>query len=476
MELNSILWGDDSAEKDENLLSYFVDTDSYGRLFRKSKFLVVGRKGSGKSALRKKLANSFDQQKDVHVVNITPSYSSIRNIVNEESFSEGFGEEIFFQHSWLRQIMLDSLSLLGHKAKGKYTANSMEFARGVSVELNRTSKDLVENISDVLSRVKLKAGKLGDLGLQLEKELRAVAEVDALEHHLTSIAESGAEIVIMVDDLDLGWDNSEVSNNMLLGLLAASSYLMALSRNIHVFVYLREDVYSILMSKTQHSDKYRNVERIRWSKGSLINLMERRINFNIEQAGEEPSDRPFSKVFPETVGTHNTDNWLVERTLSRPRELIQMARFYTEGLQGDKPDSEVLKACEPTYSSWKLDDLCTEYSNQYPNLSTIFSFWKTKFFRNKYHLKRDEVDEMLFQVFSEAEVNQSWFNDIADQADFESFLHILYEIGFIGDFVQGGQGGSKTFFSYSDRHEPRFEEVQIHPCFRKSVNTVERMR
>lgn len=311
MELRSIEWGDDSAERDVDLLSYFIDTESYGRLARKSKTIVIGRKGSGKSALRKKLENDFSQKSDTHVVNISPKYSSIRNILNETSLSEGFGEEIFFQHSWLRQMMLDSLCLVGHRAKGKYASESLDFARGISRDLNRTSKDLVENISEILGRIRAKAGNLGELGLHLEKELRNVADVDSLEHHLKEIANSGAQLVIMVDDLDLGWDNSQISNNLLLGLLSASSYMKSLSQNIHVFIFLREDVYSILMEKTQHSDKYRNVERIRWTKDGLISLLSERVRHNYRKNGEDCIDNPFDIVFPTTIGTHNTDNWLV---------------------------------------------------------------------------------------------------------------------------------------------------------------------
>ena len=475
MNLKNIEWGDDSAEKDENLLSYFVSTESYNRLSRKSKSLIIGRKGSGKSALRKKLESDCISQNDTHVINISPKYSSIRNIINDKSLRESFGEEIFFQHSWLRQMMLDALCMFGHKAKSSYATDSMAYARNIAKELNRTSKDIVENISDILSRIKVKAGNLGELGLQLEKELRNVADVDSLEHHLKEIASSGAKTIIMVDDLDLGWDNTEVSNNLLLGLLAASSYLMALSSNIHVFIYLREDVYSILMEKTQHSDKYRNIERIRWDTDSLISLLAKRIRHNYDEAKESLDSDEFYAVFPKTIGTHNTDNWLVERTLSRPRELIQISRFYTEGLEGNTSDDKVLKSCESTYSSWKLDDLATEYSNQYPGLADIFSFWKTKFFRHKYHLSYDDITEKIFQIFDEATINQTWFNELAVQANFDGFLSVLFEIGFIGDFVLGGEGGSKTFYSYADRHEPRFNEVQIHPCFRTAVNTVDRI-
>ena len=476
MELTKIEWGDDSAEKDTELLSYFIDTESYGRLFRKSKSIVVGRKGSGKSALRKKLESDFSNDDDTYVINISPKFSSIRNILNEPALSEGFGEEIFFQHSWLRQMMLDSLCTIGHQSKGSYTSESLEYARSIAKELDRTSKDLVENIAEILQRIKVKAGKLGDLGLQLEKELRNVADVDALEHHVQKIATSGAKFVVMVDDLDLGWDNSVISNNLLLGLLSASTYMTSLSANIHVLIFMREDVYTILMEKTQHSDKYRNIERIRWGTDGLISLISERIRFNFRRFDEDAGDNPFELVFPPTIGTHNTNNWLIERTLSRPRELIQLSRFYTEELQGDLPDDAVLKSCESAYSSWKLDDLCTEFSNQYPGLADIFAFWKTNFFRYKYHLTRDDIDEMIFQIFDEVTVNEDWFNVLSDSANFSGFLSVLYEIGFIGDFVLGGEGGSRTFYSFSDRHTPRLEDIQIHPCFRKAVNTVDRIR
>lgn len=334
----------------------------------------------------------------------------------------------------------------------------------------------MENVADILSRLKGKAGSLGEFGLTLERELRNVAEVDALEHHLTHIAESGAKFVILIDDLDLGWNNSEVANNLLLGLLAAINHISGLSKNIYVCVFLREDVYSILITKTQHSDKYRSIERIRWEKEDLLHILNERINFNRDRAAIGRLENPFNTVFPTGVGTSNTDNWLLERTLGRPRELIQLARYYTESVEDSDPSDEALKASEQEYSSWKLDDLCTEYSNQYPGLISIFSYWKTNFFRHKYHLKQTEIEEMLLRIATEVALNEDWFNTIVAATDIDALLKILYEIGFIGDFVQGGEGGSKTFYSYIDRHEPRFEEVQIHPCFRRAVNTVERIR
>ena len=476
MKLTTINWGDDSAEKDPHLLHYFVQSTAFQRLREKQKSLVVGRKGSGKSAIRKKLEQEFSEDPATHVINLSPKFNSIRNILNDRDIASGFGQEIFFQHTWIRQILLDCLCSIGHSAKGKYAKDSVEFARRVSLELNKTSKDLVENISDVLAKIKAKVGNLGEFGMALERELRNVADVDALEHHFKAISDGGAKFVVLIDDLDLGWNNSETANNLLLGLLSAVNSLSALTHNMYLCVFLREDVYAILITKTQHSDKYRNVERIRWEKSDLMSILEERINFNRVRSGLPTLGNCLYTVFPSTVGTSNSDNWLYERTLGRPRELIQLSRYYTESVDSQAPSDEALKLAELSYSEWKLDDLCTEYSNQYPGLVDVFSYWKTNFFRIKYHLKRTELDEMLLKVLTDVALNAPWFSELAQQTDVPRLLQIMYEIGFLGDFVLGGEGGSKTIYSYQGRHEPRFEEVQIHPCFRRAVATVERIR
>ncbi len=473
MEISQIKWGDDSAEKDPNLLQYFVDSGPFRRIADRSKSIVIGRKGSGKSALRTKLSETFSGEVNTHVINLSPKYNSIRSVLNDQDIIDDFGQEIFFQHTWLRHILLDSLCEIGNSAKGIYASDSLKYARDISVQLNRASKDLVENISEILNLIKVKAGSLGEFGLSLERELRDLSEVDSLQHHLLSLCESGAKFVIMIDDLDLGWDNSKTANNLLLGLLSAANSIASLHNNIHTIIFLREDVYSILVSQTQHSDKYRDVERIRWGKEDLLQILKSRIEYNNVGSSLE---NPFNSVFPETVGTTFTGNWLIERTLSRPRELIQFARYYSESIEGLEPSAAKLKESEISYSSWKLDDLCSEYSNQYPGINEILAYWKTKYFRHKYHLKRSEIEDMLLSIMADVPLNKQWFNEIVAATDFEKFIRVLYEIGFLGDFVQGGEGGNKTFYSFSERHEPRFEEVQVHPCFRRAVNTVERIR
>ncbi|WP_157835408.1 hypothetical protein [Xanthomonas sp. SHU 166] len=478
MRIHEIDWGADSAENDPNLLQYFQDSLAFERLSGRQKQLVVGRKGAGKSALREKLFKHFSAEPNTHVINISPSFNSIRSVLNDSELQGGYGEEIFFQHTWLRQILLDCLSTAGHASKGTYATESMEFARQVALQLNRTSKDLVENISEVLTRVKATVGKLGEFGMHLEERLREIAEVDALEHHAIEITKHGAKFVVLIDDLDQGWDNSRLANGMLLGLLRAAFNLHGKANNIFPIVFLREDVYSLLMPLTQHADKYRDIQSIKWAKPQLLAVLNARINFNRQRRGlHSLGDAAFNTVFPETVGTSNTDNWMIERTLSRPRELIQLARLYTNDLTSDAPDDHALKQSEIVYSTWKLSDLCSEFSNQYPGIADFFQAWKTHYSRSPYHLRRETLEGMIVNLMTVSTINHPWFNKLVDATDVARMIDILYEIGVIGDYIAGGSGGgTRTFYSYMGPHQPRFDEVQVHPCFRKALDTVERIR
>ena len=57
-------------------------------------------------------------------------------------------------------------------------------------------------------------------------------------------------------------------------------------------------------------------------------------------------------------------------------------------------------------------------------------------------------------------------------------MMILFEINLIGEYVTGGvEGGSREIYESSvSNHEPQFNKVIIHPCFREALQTKQRNR
>lgn len=473
-DIRNIEWGNDSAENDPNLLNYFITPLNFERVSRFQKTFVIGRKGSGKTAIRKKLFNQFSSQKNHFVIEISPTNSIFRSLSNAQLMNESSSNDIIFQYAWLDNIMRKVLNLIGSKNANFLATGSFAAAREFAKKDGMVNLDFVETVSTLAKDIKLKASG-GELGLNVENLVKQASSIDQYEFHLLQLAKDGTSITILVDDLDIGWDNSDRSNEILLGLLSASMYLKALHDKLNLIFFIRDDIYSILMKKTTHSDKYRDMYKIKWDEESFLNLLSERINKNFNNTNNNPNHQTFNLVFPEKVGSKYTLGWMIERTLDRPRELLQLARLYTENLQNNEPSDTVLKYVEEEYSNWKIEDLSTEFVNQYPNLDKIFVYWKKNYFRTKYKIEETELDARMQNILSDVDILDAWFIELKENNDFKGLAKILYDIGFLGDFIRGGDGGSQVNY-FGDGSAPLLKEVQVHPCFRKAVGTVERIR
>lgn len=468
-------WGNDSAENDPELLNYFVTPSNFDRITEFKKTFVIGRKGAGKTAIRKKLIDKFASENNHIVIEVSPTNGIFRNLAGVDLLKEERSDETIFQYAWLNSIMRKCLNSIGSELGNKLTVGSAEAARKFAMAEGVANTDFVESVTAIISSLKLKVKELGDIGLQIENIIKESSAIDRYEYHLKNLAVDNCKTTILVDDLDIGWDNSNRSNQILLGLLTASMYLKSLHKNINLIFFIRDDIYSILMKKTTHSDKYRDVYKITWTDVNFQRLLAERISQSLEAGPSVSPEVDFLKVFPEKIGNQFTLGWMTERTLGRPRELLQLSRLYTESLPGNSPSDEILKNVEEEYSTWKKDDLCAEFVNQYPELDRIFEFWKNKYFRTRYQIDENTLEERMFEILDEVQINEDWFINLSNDADTKGLSRILFDIGFFGDFIKGGDGGSKVSY-FGETTNPLLKEVQVHPCFRKAVGTVQRNR
>ncbi len=471
MNISLIDWGNDAAEHDKDLLEYFVEPSDFYRLENLKKTFIIGRKGSGKSAIRRKLQKIFNKDR-VFLVETLPSQidRKLQMINNPRAYQEDT-----FKYMWILFLYQRALIEIAKSWKGKVALGSFEYARNYAQQAGECDLDFVELLAQFLYKFRIKSHNW-EFNFLSGREIKNT--IDEYEFHLKNICNQEYKIIFTVDDLDLIWDNTPSSNYLLLGFLHAIQRIQSISSgNIHVFAFLREDIYNTMMSMTQHSDKFRDIMRIQWNINTLKTILVERIKFNNKKQGGANLADPFREVFPPKVGTSNTMNWLFERTLCRPRELIQLCRCYTELVTTNKPDAEVLKNAEAVYSQWKLDDLCTEYSNRYPELSKLFHYWKVYCPYSRYILKKEEYEENFMNILADLHIEQPWYKDLQNSIDAQSFMEILYEIGFVGDYIKPkkcGVNGHKTIYSISEsskNHNPQFDFVSIHPCFRKAMES-----
>ena len=108
-------------------------------------------------------------------------------------------------------------------------------------------------------------------------------------------------------------------------------------------------------------------------------------------------------------------------------------------------------------------------------MDKIFEYWLQKYFRTKYQIDEETLETRMFEILDEVQIEDQWFTNLKNNVNTKGLTKILFDVGFFGDFIKGGDGGSKVSY-FGDTSNPILKEVQVHPCFRKAVGTVQRNR
>ena len=290
-------------------------------------------------------------------------------------------------------------------------------------------------------------------------------------------------IVILVDELDKGWDSSEDAKAFISGLFTAATAINTAHANITVLISLRKELY---VNIPQIYDDYQKisdtVENLAWEEGSLLEFVARRIKKCFPELESYAFADTWNKIFAEKLSYRNAAsfNYVLDRTLFRPRELIQFlneiadeARAHGRGLP---LDYDSIVGAEGRYSQARLADISSEYRHQYPGLGNLFETFRGL----QYNMQKSDFHEHLLRVAcGEYQLHEakSW---VADQ-DAEYLIKVLWEVGFIKAQVVGGvkaqrRSGSEWLGSYqiTGINVNNMPQYQVHPMFRSFLGMKER--
>jgi hypothetical protein len=194
-------WGDDSAENDMSLLNYFVTPEHFSRIRNFKKSFIIGRKGSGKTAIRKKLLNELSQENNHFVIELSPTNSIFRSIAGVELIKEERSDEVIFEYSWLHNIMRKLLNKVGNYSKNTLATKSWEVARIFAKQDGVTNLDYIESLSRLVESIKIKLKDGGDFGIQMENIIKESSGIDQYEYHLVNLAQEGFKFTILIQHL-----------------------------------------------------------------------------------------------------------------------------------------------------------------------------------------------------------------------------------------------------------------------------------
>ncbi len=468
LNINELTFGSDDAELDEKhgfLGKVFLKTSIYHRVRNSFRELIIGRKGSGKSAICLMLKNVLESE-GVTTILITPDSLSQRKIEQLKISSINKDESYILSWKYILLITVAREILAKVKnGKTKSIKKKLKILRHFLIANSEIEKSFFDRLFgrvSALSKLSVKAygieGSLETRQLQIQND--AANELNDFEKVLAELLAELEEfkIALLIDKVDDIWNQTEESEMMIVGLLKAIHALNASLKNVNILVFLRADIYDTL--KFNDSDKFHSLEeRLNWEDGDLKHLIATRgkVSANLDETG---IDTLWNIIFESQVHGTGSFEYIVERTLKRPRDLIQFCNNALTEAQDQAhyciTQNDILKA-EKQYSNWKLKDLASEYAIQYSYLDELlglFQAFKVEFTQEEFDIRYQEAKKTLTKYPELQTISTS------------KMLQILFIIGFLGTRVNG-----EEVFVYDDPLTllPQHNTLVVHPAFHPAL-------
>lgn len=474
VDLLNLNLGSDSAEKDilVGLSDYFYRNSAYQNILKNRKTILVGNRGSGKSAIFKYIA-SEEARKGNLVLELSPeeySYDILSQHMKQES--EGsWGKQSSYSIAWQYLIYNLIFKKIVDSKRGLATGSMKNIYNYVRDNLKTQNINPIGILISYLKR--LEGIKFGDHEARVWKtrelsSLYSLEEIQALVPSLKKVLEA-IKIKIFVDELDKGWDNSEDAQYFIAGLFQASQKINVIHPNLKVYVSIRQELFDNIPQIYDDAQKIREeIEVIRWDKEELLEFIGLRILHSVPKAVRlKPIDR-WKLLFRSSVTNHiSTFDYLIERTHLRPREFLQFCKLCLENSAGERVTVESIMRAEAFYSEQKAKDLAAEFRFQYPGLLDLLeSFRGGKSIYQSY-----ELDEMLLAIVcGDIRIGDAiWALNMDD----EVLKRILWQIGFLKAWAKGGKNTDRKnrsaylgFYESPKLNLNQVSRFQVHPaCF-----------
>lgn len=393
--LQQLTIGDPMAEVEaESLETYFIPTASYAEALRAQEALVVGRTGTGKTAMMLRAAAELSADRRNLVCVVQPDTYYLTGFMRAVAEARTISEQGFLVESLWKLLI--------------YT----EIARSLEEELrSRPPGTLDEAEQRLLAFADANSLLMaGDFGLRLERvleDLRTVSRATAMLEqrvrtsqilHETSLRELRGllgeclhkrnRVAILVDNLDKAWsrrEDAEGLRDILWGLLSLQHKIWMDFRkqdhwrrgvNVSIAVFLRSDIFLELLRDAPERHKI-SFTKISWDDPTvLLRLLDKRLA--LAAGGDARPDEVWERYFCRTVRGVPTKEYLLARVVPRPRDLIflvkaAIAQAVNRG-NARVEEQDVISA-EAQYSMYAVTSVYVEGASRFPGIEGLLSYF-----------------------------------------------------------------------------------------------------
>lgn len=463
------LFGAPIAEHDHFMLDRaFSQTEEYRLLIAPThRYIVVGRRGTGKSALFYELEKKWVSDKGTLLVTLQADEASLTAI---RSYCETVADEYkqlrrVARMIWLKGILSEITVHLRSNLKFKKlpednnlrTAADRWYALGKSSFLQRLLAFLKDSFRDLPEDPK-------KAFIELEERLNCNAILDSLREFAKKY---GFNVVFLADKLDEGWDDTAENTGFIAGfIVAGNSLLEALPQQVRVIAFMRDNIFRAIRQRdTEGAKLLENCHvRLHWDEDRLFQLVCDRIKSALN-SHETSLHKIWNLVADRGIENKNGFIQCLGHTLYRPRDIIELlnrACLHAATRKQTKLIIDDIEYAASNISESKLSDLQQEYGGIFPALPVLIAGFRSF----KGVMTKAEFEERLAAITGEGS-SPVELQDLSMLPDSKSRAVLLYNVGFIGAKKRNDtryvfcHDGSLRSWEFSD---PDIQ-FMIHPCY-----------
>lgn len=436
------------AAEDDPVLSYFLTTEAVNKIRSGDIMLVLGRKGTGKTALVRYFTETDNKSLSKPL--------NLRNYpwqIHETRLDAGASPIEAYVASW-RYII--AAQMASASISHGYAAN--EASQAIITFFNDNYGTPNPNFADLLRPDRLKLSKFSfepqifgnkifNIELGAKSRFNFGREIDALTDGLIDaiprVSRNTKQIGLHFDELDQGLvDIDDKRKAMIVGLILAARSINQKLNNKSIFnvvIYLRSDIWDSLVFSDKNKINSTNTLSLKWDDGNLLKLINERLRAKLDPAASW-SDAADDKLMR---GSQKKWNHILARTFLRPRDVIKFLNTSLDvaKLRDDEPlmlSNEDIVSSREEYSLYLKRELDDEIMNHWKHWDEALQACS--------RIGAITFDREAF--LAEYNTVKSTENELsADEA-----LRTLYNFSVIAYEKRSGYGGSAWSFKYAEQN------------------------
>lgn len=464
--------GNSIAENEEEELSeYFIRTGPYMKALNATQAVIVGSKGSGKTANFFRLRDDFKRHPKNIVCEIKPSDYKMERFLNAiRSLDQANGlEGHIIENVWKTIIYCEVIGIFSNELKERLVVVGQTDNEQKLVAFAKKHSDLINCPFE--KKLEIASKWLEEESFDADNFSKKIHDgfLSEARRVLLPLITKRSKAIILLDNLDKAWavdSDLDLQAKVVLNLLGINRRLKSdFEIEVSLLVFLRRNIFEYILNRfAREPDKLitESLELI-WDDGEmLLRVLEERFKKVITRwGGTGPNQEVWSTFFCHEVEGVPIKIWLYQHIMPRPRDLIHFVQKAIEWAinRGHTEIQEVdLLAAQKSYSAFALEQIIAEYKAEEPWIVETLRMFTGALC----HITYDDLEALLYQtITSEIEITRA--------------VIFLVSVGFLGvkiddtedvfEFVTDLQS-SRTLASLvkNSSHRKRFV-FKIHPVF-----------